>query len=121
MPPERTPMADETPTVKQEEIEDLLRQAQVASGLNPDSATVPAAAGPASASTQPPSASATAQTATLEMPRATFSPATANNNVGDDVQFLLNQAQQAIASVEQPVQAGLNGLAPFELKDLAGA
>ena len=31
------------------------------------------------------------------------------------------QAEQAIASVAQPVETGVPGLAPFELKDLAGA
>ena len=41
--------------------------------------------------------------------------------MGDDVQFLLNQAEQAIRSVEQPVDVGIPGLAPFELKDLGGA
>ncbi|HEY2415857.1 MAG TPA: flagellar motor switch protein FliN [Pirellulaceae bacterium] len=111
-------MADESPNLKQEDIEDLLRQAQMASGLNPNSATAPdAAAPPADATAQH---GAAAQTATLEAPRANFSPAKHGGNVGDDVQFLLNQAEQAIASVEQPVEPALAGLAPFELKDLSG-
>jgi flagellar motor switch protein FliN/FliY len=112
-------MADESPSVKQEDIEDLLRQAQMASGLNPDSATAPDAAAPLAGTAIPQAASALgAQTATLEPPPANFSPA--KSNVGDDVQFLLNQAEQAIASVEQPIDPALAGLAPFELKDLAG-
>jgi flagellar motor switch protein FliN/FliY len=41
--------------------------------------------------------------------------------VGDDVQYLLAQAEQAIASVAQPEQPDLGRLAPFELKDLAGS
>jgi flagellar motor switch protein FliN/FliY len=110
------PMADELPTVKQEDIEDLLRQAQAASGLKPESATAPDAASASTASSH----AAAASTATLEPPPATFSPPKHRGNVGDDVQFLLNQAEQAIASVEQPVQTGVAGLAPFELKDLAG-
>jgi len=113
-------MADEAPNLKQEDIEDLLRQAQMASGLNPDSATAPDAAGPATAGSAQ-QATATAQTATLAPPPASFSPAKPASNVGDDVQFLLNQAEQAIASVEQPVDSALAGLTPFELKDLAGA
>jgi flagellar motor switch protein FliN/FliY len=111
-------MADESPSVKQEDIEDLLRQAQMASGLNPDSATAPDAATPTAAASAHQSSAAT-QTATL--PQATFTPIKPTDNVGDDVQFLLSQAEQAIASVEQPVNSALAGLAPFELKDLAGS
>jgi flagellar motor switch protein FliN/FliY len=114
-------MADESPNLKQEDIEDLLRQAQMASGLNPDSATAPDAAGKAGSSAAETRGAGDAQTATMEPPPATFVPSRPSGNVGDDVQFLLNQAEQAIASVEQPVQTGLAGLAPFELKDLAGA
>jgi flagellar motor switch protein FliN/FliY len=115
-------MADESTKLKQADIEELLRQAQVASGVSPDSATAPdAATPPAGASAQLATASAATQSATLELPRGDFSPAQPAGNVGDDVQFLLNQAQQAIASVEQPVEPALAGLAPFELKDLAGA
>jgi flagellar motor switch protein FliN/FliY len=114
-------MADESPNLKQQDIEDLLRQAQMASGLNPNSATAPDAAAPsAEASAQHAATGARAQTVTLETPRANFSPTQHGGNVGDDVQFLLNQAEQAIASVEQPVEHALAGLAPFELKDLAG-
>jgi flagellar motor switch protein FliN/FliY len=114
-------MADQSPSLKQEDIEDLLRQAQVASGLNPDSATAPdAAAATGLPSRDAPGAAAT-QTATLELPPSTFVPSKPATGLGDDVQFLLNQAEQAIASVEQPVETGLAGLAPFELKDLTGA
>jgi len=116
-------MADESPNVKQEEIEDLLRQAQMASGLVLDAATAPDAAAPiatAAATASEPASSA--KTATLEPPRATYAPRqTSDASLGDDVQFLLNQAEQAIRSVEQPVDVGIPGLAPFELKDLGGA
>jgi flagellar motor switch protein FliN/FliY len=109
-------MADESPSLKQDDIEELLRQAQMASGLVPDSATAPDAAAPASP--EP----AAARTATMEPPRANFTPRPSNaTSLGDDVQFLLSQAEQAIASVEQPVNPAIPGLAPFELKDLAGA
>jgi len=118
-------MADETPALKQGDIEDLLRQAQAASGLAPENAAVPDAAIPPTS--LPPDVAAAmdavdgnAATATMDSPRAAFSPS-AGQNIGDDVQFLLAQAQQAIASVEQPAEPNLAGLAPFELKDLAGA
>src|SRR5262245_9443024 len=117
-------MADETPNAKQDEIEDLLRKAQMASGLVPEGATAPDA-GVATATATPPTpelAAVGVKTATLEPPRSTYSPRPASDaNLGDDVQFLLNQAEQAIRSVEQPVDVGIPGLAPFELKDLGGA
>ena len=117
-------MAGESPSLKQEDIEELLRQAQMASGLMPEGAAAPDAAAP------PPRADAgaaeavasTAATATMAPPQAAFgSRLAAAQNTGDDVQYLLAQAEQAIASVAEPVEGGLAGLAPFELKDLAGA
>ena len=119
-------MPDESPALKQGDIEDLLRQAQMASGLTPESPAVPDAVAPQAA--LPPEQAAAvavgseAATATIDSPRAAFIPLpTAGQNIGDDVQFLLAQAQQAIASVENPSEPNLGGLAPFELKDLAGA
>jgi flagellar motor switch protein FliN/FliY len=124
-------MAGESPSLKQEDIEELLRQAQMASGLVPDGT---AAALPAGAAGAAPQAAATAAaapvesraaaTATIEPPRAAYRPAApvgGSANVGDDVQYLLAQAEQALASVTNPEQPSLAGLAPFELKDLAGA
>ena len=128
---ERTPMAGDSPSLKQEDIEELLRQAQMASGLVPDGAgTLDSAAAPPSASAssarraepQAEPAAAAAGTATLEPSRPGYGPPpAARTNVGDDVQYLLAQAEQAIASVAQPSDSSLPGLAPFELKDLAGA
>jgi flagellar motor switch protein FliN len=123
------PMAGESPSLKQEDIEELLRQAQMASGLAPEGAAAPDAMAPGaglqSAGAPATAAEATASgaaTATMELPQPGFSTRpTAGQNIGDDVQYLLAQAEQAIASVTQPVEAGLPGLAPFELKDLAGA
>jgi flagellar motor switch protein FliN len=115
-------MAGDSPTLKQDDIEELLRQAQMASGLAPEGASVPAGGAP------PPSAAAetpvqSAPTATIERQGVDIatSPAPSGTAVGDDVQFLLAQAEQAIASVVQPVEPPLAGLAPFELKDLTGA
>src|SRR5262245_2085699 len=119
-------MPDESPALKQGDIEDLLRQAQMASGLTPESPAMPDAVAPQAA--LPPdqaaavSISSEAATASINSPRAAFTPlATAGQSIGDDVQFLLAQAQQAIASVENPSEPNLASLAPFELKDLAGA
>jgi flagellar motor switch protein FliN/FliY len=118
-------MAGESPTLKQEDIEELLRQAQLASGLVSDAAPAPdaAAATAPSFAAQVAAARAAAPgaTATIEPPRTIPSRTAAARGVGDDVDFLLAQAEQAIASVAQPVETGVPGLAPFELKDLAGA
>jgi len=111
-------MPDDSPSLKQDDIEELLRQAQMASGMVPDSARAPDAAAPAAMAS---AESVAARSATMEPPRA-FAPRPSNpSSLGDDVQFLLSQAEQAIASVEQPINPGIPGLAPFELKDLAGA
>lgn len=125
-------MASE-PSHKQDDIEELLRQAQMASGLVPDEAAPLAVAATAPSTGDSPSAASaaapqprgtgSAATAMLDLPpRPAYSPRpAASSTVGDDVQFLLNQAEQAIASVANPVEPSLAGLAPFELKDLAGA
>jgi flagellar motor switch protein FliN/FliY len=116
-------MAGDSPTLKQEDIEELLRQAQLASGMMPEGAATPDAAAPPSApaSAPAPAAASVGATATLEPPRPASSlRSMAGNNVGDDVDYLLAQAEQAIASVTEPVDPGVPGLAPFELKDLAG-
>jgi len=115
-------MPGDSPTLKQDDIEELLRQAQMASGLVTESA--PAA--PADSSSSRPAAApapAGAATGTLDQPRPAMSQwsASGGSSVGDDVQFLLAQAEQAIASVTQPVSPDVSGLAPFELKDLTGA
>lgn len=123
-------MSADSPSLKQDDIEELLRQAQMASGLVPDAAgssaaTPPPASGSAAAS-QPAAAyqSSSAATATIEPPPVVprSRPASSGGSItGDDVQFLLAQAEQAIASVDQPVDPAIAGLAPFELKDLGGA
>ena len=41
--------------------------------------------------------------------------------MGDDIQYLLAQAEQAIASVDQPVDPAIQNLSPFEFRDLSSA
>ena len=116
-------MPDDSPALKQGDIEELLRQAQMASGVVPDGSAaqptgaVPVNAGAAAASPLPTSAAAqttdqstTAASATIDPPRPGLaSSRPAGQNIGDDVQFLLAQAEQAIASVEQPSEPNLAG------------
>ena len=120
-------MAADSPTLRQDDIEELLRQAQMASGMVTEAAA--AAPPPTSgAATEPVAAieRAGAATATIEPPApVTRVRSSASSNTGsitgDDVQFLLSQAELAIASVDQPIDPAIAGLAPFELKDLGGA
>jgi flagellar motor switch protein FliN/FliY len=117
-------MAGDSPTPRQEDIEELLRQAQMAAGLAPETSP-PVAGPPASAPANSPAGAvqparsppaAAVATATSPLDAAT-SRSAADSGVGDDIQFLLAQAEQAIASVDQPLDA-LEKLQPFEFKDL---
>lgn len=117
-------MAGDSPTPRQEDIEELLRQAQMAAGLAPETAPPAAAAIPSAPADSPAAAVQPARsppapavaTATPPLDAAATRSA-ADSGVGDDIQFLLAQAEQAIASVDQPLDA-LEQLQPFEFKDL---
>jgi flagellar motor switch protein FliN/FliY len=89
-------MPDQVP---HHEIEDLLRQAQAAAGIVPQ--PKPAAAPPAADAASRPAAA---------------SPAPAN----DDISYLLSQAQQALASVDQPASPSLSGISPYALPEFSG-
>jgi flagellar motor switch protein FliN/FliY len=119
------------PTIRQEDIEELLQQAQMAAGLAEQSATAAAAAQPAvpagaaAAAVGASAATATvpgaAATAVADPPFAAAARAPSSAAIGDDIQLLIAHAQQAIASVDQPANPGIPGLATFQFKDLAGA
>ena len=135
-------MAGESPNLRQDDIEELLRQAQMAAGVAPDagSADGPAAglesvpeeqAGPRTNPPRPaaPMASApalqspAASVATMRPPAPPSAavPRPGPHDAGDDISFLLAQAEQAIASVDQPVDPALQNLTPFEFRDLTGS
>jgi flagellar motor switch protein FliN/FliY len=123
-------MAGDSPTLRQEDIEELLRQAQMAAGVTPETTAAPAespvagaaaaepASTPAPATQAAPSRSAAA-TATLTPPQPASRPTA--SGVGDDIQFLLAQAEQAIASVDEPSDPALANLRAFEFQDLTGS
>lgn len=96
-------MAEET-KIDQSEIELLLAQAQEARPAAPARSGRP----PAS---EPTAATATASTATGNAPRG---------SVGSDVELLLTHAEQALASVQEPVVSELKNLTAFSWRDLAG-
>jgi len=136
-------MAGDSEKVSQDEIEDLLRQAQQVAGHTPP-AVAPAPPSPGAVRqdeieallNQAPATKSTAATATATMPPPLASPmataampspavmqrgATKSTKVGDDIQYLLNQAEQAIASVDQPVDPAIAGIQPFAFRDFGGA
>lgn len=132
-------MAGDSDIIGQAEIEALLRQARGAAQPSPSAPSTPApsaAADPgtiaqdeidmllsgggrksatATATAVAPKPPATA-TATATSPR----PATGPRTTGDDIQFLLEQAEAAIASINQPNPTPAS-LTPFTLTDLASA
>ncbi|MDX1947360.1 MAG: flagellar motor switch protein FliN [Pirellulaceae bacterium] len=120
-------MAGESPSLKQDDIEELLRQAQLAAGLVPDSGSPASTAASAAAPKLPPVAAApapqpvSAPVATAVAPPPPAAGRPGSSQVGDDIQYLLSQAEQAIASVDQPVDPAIANLSPFEFRDLAAA
>jgi len=88
-------MSNDSNELNQEDVNELVRQAQEKK---------PAEA-PAATSTPAPAAKASAPTG---IP-------------GPDVEYLLDQAQQAIASVDAPVDSAVDGIERFEFRDFGGA
>lgn len=114
-------MAD-SDKISQDEIEELLRQAQAAAGMNPQP-QAPAKEPAAVATAVAPSADSPAG-AELRAGATPSRPAVApagTELAGDDITYLLSQAEQALASVDQPVDPALRGISPFALRDLAGS
>ncbi|BBO34005.1 flagellar motor switch protein FliN [Lacipirellula parvula] len=101
-------MAEESHQVEQDEIEQLLRQAQegmAAAGPPPSAAapSAPAAAPPAAAKPKPAAASA-------------------DNSISqDDIELLLRKAEMALASVDEPVNTMPAGIQTFKFNEFAGA
>ena len=111
-------MAD-SDKVSQEEIEDLLRQAQATAGLSPQ-AEPPARSAPDAAAEALPGATATA-TAAAKTPLPRSSATSGAELSGDDIGYLLSQAEQALASVDHPSDPALGSLASYQLRDFTGS
>jgi flagellar motor switch protein FliN/FliY len=125
-------MAGDSEKVSQDEIEQLLRQAQEVAGHKPvapgpiSPAAAPVTQSEIEALLKPlPGQAARTGTATLQppgqSPPGAQRAAAKTNKVSDDIQFLLNQAEQAIASVDQPVDPAIAGIQPFEFRDFGGS
>jgi flagellar motor switch protein FliN/FliY len=113
---------------RQDDIEELLQQAQMAAGLAAESSAAAKApqAGGENADAAAPSPAAAGQAnqppaAVADAPRPTAARGPAASTIGDDISLLIAHAQEAIASVDKPADPGIPGLAPFQFKDLAGA
>ena len=52
---------------------------------------------------------------------AQAAPASSTVEMDADFQFLLNQAEEALRSVDEPNDSSISGMAPFELRHLTGA
>lgn len=89
-------MADDA-SLAQEEIDRLLQQAAQAEGAVAGGSPAPKMVSPARSSARH-----------------------AAGAVGDDIQYLLEQAEQAIASVDHPVDP-VDGLSQFTFRDFAGS
>jgi flagellar motor switch protein FliN/FliY len=112
--------------IGQNEIEELLRQAQSgAKAASPPAAGSPlvtdsAAPNPALAQGDIEALLAAAGAAAGAAPASAASRPSARR-LDEDMQFLLSQAEQALASVNQPTTADLVGLTPYQLRDFGGA
>jgi flagellar motor switch protein FliN/FliY len=131
------PMAEDDKLIAQDEIEQLLKQARTAAPQSEAPAAlaqdeIEALLG---AGQQAPARPAAAPVETKPAPEPDSTAArpvraaSAEGAAGDDdaiaprdVEFLLQQAQEALASVNSPQDPGpLPGLAPFALEDFGGA
>lgn len=96
-------MTDEPQLIAQNEIEELLRMA--AGGNAPTAAATPPPASPAEPRSAP----------------ARPAPSDSAPRADADIQFLLRQAEEAIASIDAPATSHLQNLTPYRLEDLGGA
>ena len=104
--PASPPAADDDAAIDQNDIEGLLAQADAGQPAASAQATAPQE----TAAEAPAQAAASAQGA---------SPA--GDSTQDDINLLLDQAQEALDSVDRPTAADLEGIAPFKFQDFAGA
>ena len=116
-------MTDDAEKIGQNEIEDLLREAK---------GSPPASTGAAAPSTEPATLGQSEMAAGTVAPSSATSlnttAATATGAQGStvgvqqaDIDVLLEQAQDALASVDQPGAPAAAGMKPFDLANLSGA
>jgi flagellar motor switch protein FliN/FliY len=105
-------MAEESHQVEQDEIEQLLRQAQESASAASKPAAAPAA----------PAASAPSAVAAPAPPRPKPLPPSGDSSISqDDIELLLRKAEMALASVDEPVVSMPTGVQTFKFNEFAGA
>ena len=111
-------MTDEAQPVGSDEIERLLEQAQAAVPLA--GASPPPADAPSLAASAEPDADLSAVAAAK--PAAKAPPPPRDDAIASaDIELLLRQAQEAIASIDQPHESPAAAVKAFQLDELAGA
>lgn len=110
-------MADDSKQINQDEIESLLDHAQAAAS-EASAATDPGSNSVASDADQESAASVATDTSSTAT--ATSNPQTRDPGLSEDVQVLLQQAQEALASVDEPSGADVSNISRFALRDFVG-
>jgi flagellar motor switch protein FliN len=110
-------MADK---LNNDEIENMLREAQAAAALaNP--VVAPSNVPPVAEKPAPSAGEGAVGVASRPRPESRGGETRAGDFVGDDINYLLAQAEQAIASVDDPVDPAVSGISPFPLRDFSSA
>jgi flagellar motor switch protein FliN/FliY len=105
-------MAEESHQVEQDEIEQLLRQAQESASAASKPAAAPAV----------PAMSASPAVAAPAPPRPKPLPPSSDSSISqDDIELLLRKAEMALASVDEPVVSMPTGVQTFKFNEFAGA
>jgi flagellar motor switch protein FliN len=114
-------MAAESGPMDQNEIEQILKQAQSATGASAMPGEAPPKTSDASTATPATASGATSSSVGSEAARAAVSSSAQNPAMAQgDIDFLLNQAEQALASINTPAPGDLpSGVKPFKLPDFA--
>ena len=113
-------MADDPELIKQDEIESLLEGADLSGGGTDSDGSEPVRADEIDSLLNS-VATADSDGPLTPQPR-TSSADSAGNRTGDDVQFLLDQAEEALASADRPVESELgSSAAAFQLPEFAGS
>lgn len=109
-------MAGPADSIGDDEIEDLLRQAQEATGrsFTPPPKVEEPEAGAAFSGAE---AGASAAAVAAQVQRTA---AAGPRRGGDDIQLLLAQAEQALASADHPVDPAIAGISPFQFPEFSG-
>jgi len=111
-------MVDDSQKIGDNEIEALLKQAQSA-GASEASKPAPTPTGDAASSETTPVDQGSPAAVLDDQPQPPQNPKPVDpSSTGDDIQFLLQQAEEAIASVDNPAE---HGLETFEFMDFAAA